>query len=118
VDDLKDARAQGVLLAKQLGFGGGSLTIVASAFSELSRFIVENSKRGEICAQRIEQVDRHAIQFSLMIHGPASGKQTADRTEDDHLPPDITRIRSMMDEFEIVSPTCIMMKKWFRSFKN
>src|SRR5438445_12300351 len=68
--DLVRAREQGRVLAGQLGFTQGDLTLVATAISELARNIVRYARRGEIVLRRAEDGGAPGIVIIARDEGP------------------------------------------------
>src|SRR5437879_9646541 len=68
--DLVRAREQGRVLAGQLGFTQGDLTLVATAISELARNIVRSARRGEIVLRRAEDGGVPGIVIIARDEGP------------------------------------------------
>jgi len=68
--DLVRAREQGRVLAGQLGFTQGDLTLVATAISELARNIVRYARRGEIVLRRAEDGGVPGIVIIARDEGP------------------------------------------------
>ena len=120
--DLVRAREQGRVLAGQLGFTQGDLTLVATAISELARNIVRYARRGEIVLRRAEDGGVPGIVIIARDEGPGipdvnramePGYSTAGG-----LGLGLPGVRRIMDEFEIVSEvgrgTVVTVTKWKR----
>jgi serine/threonine-protein kinase RsbT len=118
--DILSARQKGRALAAELGFSSSSLTLVATAISELARNIVLYARRGEIVLARIEADGRSGIVVTARDEGPGipdinlamqSGYSTSGS-----LGLGLPGVRRLMDEFEIVSElrkgTTVTAKKW------
>ena len=120
--DLVRAREQGRVLAGQLGFTQGDLTLVATAISELARNIIRYARRGEIVLRRAEDGGVPGIVIIARDEGPGipdvnramePGYSTAGG-----LGLGLPGVRRIMDEFEIVSEvnrgTVVTVTKWKR----
>jgi len=120
--DLVRAREQGRVLAGQLGFTQGDLTLVATAISELARNIVRYARRGEIVLRQAEDGGVPGIVIIARDEGPGipdlnramePGYSTAGG-----LGLGLPGVRRIMDEFEIVSEvghgTVVTVTKWRR----
>jgi serine/threonine-protein kinase RsbT len=120
--DVVTARQLGREMAKQSGFYGSDLTLIATAISEIARNIVSYAQRGELA-------------FSLLNEGPRRGLMIVARDEGPGIPDielamrdgfstgrslglGLPGARRLMDEFEIESKvgtgTKITMRKWAR----
>ena len=120
--DILAARQKGRALAAEMGFTSSSLTMIATAISELARNIVLYAKRGEIVLSRAEENGRPGIVVSARDEGPGipdvnmamqSGYSTSGS-----LGLGLPGLRRLMDEFEIDSQpgkgTSVTAKKWRR----
>ena len=120
--DLVRAREQGRVLAGELGFLQGDLTLVATAISELARNIVRYARHGEIVLRRAEDGGVPGIVIIARDEGPGipdvnramePGYSTAGG-----LGLGLPGVRRIMDEFEIVSKvgygTVVTVTKWKR----
>jgi serine/threonine-protein kinase RsbT len=120
--DLVRAREQGRVLAGQLGFTKGDLTLVATAISELARNILRYARRGEIVLRRAEDGGVPGIVIIARDEGPGipdvnramePGYSTAGG-----LGLGLPGVRRIMDKFEIVSEvnrgTVVTVTKWKR----
>jgi serine/threonine-protein kinase RsbT len=120
--DVVTARQLGREMAKESGFYGSDLTLIATAISEVARNIVTYAQRGEVV-------------FSLLQEGPRRGLMVIARDEGPGIPDIELAMRDgfstgkslglglpgakrLMDEFEIDSQlgkgTTITMRKWTR----
>ena len=59
--DIVAARRKARELAKQVGFSGSDLTIIATAISEVARNIVVYANRGEIILSTVQQGSRRGV---------------------------------------------------------
>jgi serine/threonine-protein kinase RsbT len=120
--DILAARQKGRALAAEMGFTSSSLTMIATAISELARNIVLYARRGEIVLGRIEENGRKAVVVMARDEGPGipdidlamqSGYSTSGS-----LGLGLPGVRRMMDEFGIFSEvgkgTSVTVKKWKR----
>jgi len=118
--DIVLARQAGREIASNLGFTGSSLTIIATAISEVARNIVTYADRGEIILQAIANGDRRGIAVIARDDGP--GIPNLDDALRDgfstggSLGLGLPGARRLMDEFEIVSEvgrgTIVTLRKW------
>lgn len=120
--DILTAREKGRALATEMGFTSTSLTMVATAISELARNIILYARRGEIVLGRIEENGRQGVAVQARDDGPGipdiglamqSGYSTSGS-----LGLGLPGVRRLMDEFEILSEvgkgTSVTAKKWRR----
>ena len=118
--DIVTARQEGRSMAATLGFSATTLTIIATAISEVARNIVEYAKEGEIA---IAPLGNGVIKGMLIIardQGPGIvDLETAMRdgySTSKSLGMGLPGAKRLMDEFEITSSsaegTTITMKKW------
>ncbi len=120
--DILAARQKGRALAAEIGFTSSSLTMIATAISELARNIVLYAKRGEIVLSRAEDNGRPGIVVMARDEGPGipdvnmamqSGYSTSGS-----LGLGLPGVRRLMDEFEIASQpgkgTSVTARKWKR----
>ena len=120
--DLVRAREQGRVLAGQLGFTQGDLTLVATAISELARNIVRYARRGEIVLRQAEDGGIPGIVIIARDEGP--GIPDVNRAMEQGystsggLGLGLPGVRRIMDKFEIVSEvgkgTVVTAVKWKR----
>jgi serine/threonine-protein kinase RsbT len=118
--DIVTARQEGRALARDLGFEGSDLTVIATAISELARNILEYARIGEVTIGRAQKGPRTGLVIVAADEGPGI--------------PDIPRalldgfstgkglglglpgVKRLMDEFEIVSAvgrgTTVTVRKW------
>ena len=118
--DIVTARQKGRALAKELGFEGGDITLVAAAISEVARNIVEYAKSGEIVFQSVTNGSKRGLCVTARDQGPGipninQAMQYGYSTRRG-LGVGLPGAKLLMDEFEIVSEvgvgTTITMKKW------
>jgi len=120
--DLVRAREQGRVLAGQLGFTQGDLTLVATAISELARNIVRYARRGEIVLRRAEDGGVPGIVIIARDEGPGipdvSRAMEPGYSTAGGLGLGLPGVRRIMDKFEIVSEvgrgTVVTVTKWKR----
>lgn len=120
--DILAARQKGRALASELGFSNSSLTMIATAISELARNIVLYAKRGEIVLRRVEEDGRAGIVVVARDEGPGIpdinlAMQTGYSTSGS-LGLGLPGVRRLMDEFSIASEagkgTSVTATKWKR----
>lgn len=119
--DIVEARQRGRAFAAEIGFNGGTLTLIATAISEIARNIVQYAQQGEIVMHWIQKVNKQGIEIIAHDDGPGipdislalqDGYSTR-RSLGLGLP----GTRRLMDEFDIVSNgegTTVTIKKWLR----
>jgi len=118
--DIVLARAQGRLLADELGFPSTDATVVATAISEVARNIVQYAHHGEIMFGKAHRQGRSGLVIIAKDEGPGieniglvmePGYSTANS-----LGLGLPGAKRLMDEFEIASQpgqgTTITMTKW------
>jgi serine/threonine-protein kinase RsbT len=118
--DVVKARQTGRELAAKVGFRGSSLTVIATAISEVARNIVTYARSGEIVLSAIENGARRGISVVARDEGP--GIPNIDDALRDgfstggSLGLGLPGARRLMDEFEIASEigrgTTVTMRKW------
>jgi serine/threonine-protein kinase RsbT len=118
--DVVTARQKGRELAKEIGFVGSELTLIATAISEIARNIVLYAEHGEIILDTVVEDQRRGIVIVAIDHGP--GIPDIEQAMQDgfstgkSLGLGLPGARRLMDEFDIVSEigkgTTITMKKW------
>jgi len=120
--DILKARQQGRTLAREIGFSGSNLTIIATAISELARNILLYAKAGELALGPIEANGHRGIAVVARDRGPgipdiARAMQVGFSTSGS-LGLGLPGAQRLMDEFEVVSEvgrgTTITAKKWLR----
>jgi serine/threonine-protein kinase RsbT len=120
--DVVTARQKGRDLALQAGLSGTTLTLVATAISEVARNIVVYAKGGEIVLGITQDAGRRGIMVIARDNGPGFldiGRATRDSYSTGRsLGLGLPGARRLMDDFDIVSEvgkgTTITMKKWGR----
>lgn len=120
--DILKARQHGRTLARQIGFSGSNLTLIATAISELARNILLYAKAGELALGPIESNGHRGIAVVASDRGPgipdiARAMQVGFSTSGS-LGLGLPGAQRLMDEFEVVSEvgrgTTITAKKWLR----
>jgi serine/threonine-protein kinase RsbT len=118
--DIVTARQEGRSMAQTLGFSTTTLTIIATAISEVARNIVEYAKEGEISIAPVGNGVIRGVQIVARDHGPGiADLETAMRdgySTSKSLGMGLPGARRLMDQFEIASArgegTTITMTKW------
>jgi serine/threonine-protein kinase RsbT len=118
--DIVTARQEGRSMAATLGFGTTTLTIIATAISEVARNIVEYAKEGEIAIAPLGNGTVKGLQIVARDQGPGIlDLETAMRdgySTSKSLGMGLPGAKRLMDEFEITSAlgegTTITMTKW------
>lgn len=120
--DIVAARQRGRDLAQQIGFSYSSLTLIATAISELARNILLYAKRGELTVGVVEHNGTQGITVEARDDGP--GIPDLERAMElgystsGSLGLGLPGVKRLMDEFEIVSSagggTTVRAKKWKR----
>lgn len=120
--DIVAARQRGRALAQQIGFSHSSLTLIATAISELARNILLYAKRGELSLGIVENNGTQGITVEARDEGP--GIPDVERAMEigystsGSLGLGLPGVKRLMDEFEIVSSagggTTVRAKKWKR----
>jgi serine/threonine-protein kinase RsbT len=118
--DIVTARQMGRSMAKELGFDGAEVTLIAAAISEVSRNIVEYAKGGEIILQTLNNGCKRGLSVVARDRGP--GIPDVDKAMQygystrRGLGVGLPGAKLLMDDFDIVSKvgvgTTITMKKW------
>lgn len=118
--DIVIARQEGRAVAQRMGFVGSSLTLIATAISEIARNIVLYAGQGEIELVGLEQDGRRGIEVVARDEGP--GIADVERAMQDGfttgqgLGLGLPGARRLMDEFELDSRpgdgTRVTMRKW------
>jgi serine/threonine-protein kinase RsbT len=118
--DIVIARQEGRSMASTLGFTSTTLTIIATAISEVARNIVEYAKEGEITIAPVGNGVVTGLQIVARDQGPGIGDlETAMRdgySTSKSLGMGLPGAKRLMDEFAIDSAvgqgTTITMTKW------
>lgn len=107
-------------MAKEAGFTGSDLTLIATAISELARNIIVYAERGEVILNLASENGRSGIVVIAQDEGP--GIPNIEQAMQDgystgqSLGLGLPGARRLMDEFNIDSTvgkgTTIVMKKW------
>ena len=118
--DIVAARQQGRAIAAEIGFSNATLTIIATAISEVARNIVEYAKDGEVVITVIADGPRKGVMIVLSDAGPGiadlSSVMRDGFSTGRGLGIGLPGAKRLMDEFDIVSEvgkgTTVTMKKW------
>jgi serine/threonine-protein kinase RsbT len=120
--DIVAARLKGRELARQAGFTGRDLVLIATAISEITRNIISYAQRGDVTLTLVTDGRRRGITVVVRDQGP--GIDDIDRAMRDgystgkSLGLGLPGARRLMDDFEIVSMvgkgTTVTMSKWLR----
>jgi serine/threonine-protein kinase RsbT len=118
--DIVTARQEGRSMAATLGFTNTTLTIIATAISEVARNIVEYAKEGEISIAPVGNGVVRGVQIVARDQGPGIvDLDTAMRdgfSTSKSLGMGLPGAKRLMDQFEISSAigegTTITMTKW------
>jgi serine/threonine-protein kinase RsbT len=118
--DIVTARQEGRSMAATLGFTSTTMTIIATAISEVARNIVEYAKEGEISIAPVGNGVVKGLQIVARDQGPGIvDLETAMRdgySTSKSLGMGLPGARRLMDQFEISSAigegTTITMTKW------
>jgi serine/threonine-protein kinase RsbT len=118
--DIVTARQEGRSMASTLGFTNTTLTIIATAISEVARNIVEYAKEGEISIAPVGNGIVRGVQIVARDQGPGIvDLDTAMRdgfSTSKSLGMGLPGAKRLMDQFEISSArgvgTTITMTKW------
>jgi serine/threonine-protein kinase RsbT len=120
--DIVVARQEGRTLAQQAGFAGSSLTLIATAISEIARNIVLYAREGVMELRPCDADGRRGIEVIARDQGP--GIPDLEKAMQDGwstgkgLGLGLPGARRLMDEFEIRSAvgqgTTVIMRKWVR----
>ena len=120
--DIVAARQRCRELTLSVGFGHCTVTLIATALSEIARNMVEHAAEGEISMAVIDDGVKTGIEIVAADRGPGIADVTAVLGDDvlngSWQPSGIglPGARRLMDEFEIVSTlghgTTITIKKW------
>jgi serine/threonine-protein kinase RsbT len=120
--DVVTARQVGREMAKQSGFYGSDLTLIATAISEIARNIVNYARSGELVFSLLDQGARRGLMVVARDEGPGIPDiELAMRdgfSTGKSLGLGLPGAKRLMDEFEIQSEigkgTTITMRKWAR----
>jgi serine/threonine-protein kinase RsbT len=118
--DIVTARQEGRSMASTLGFTNTTLTIIATAISEVARNIVEYAKEGEISIAPVGNGIVRGVQIVARDQGPGIvDLDTAMRdgfSTSKSLGMGLPGAKRLMDQFEISSAigegTTVKMTKW------
>jgi serine/threonine-protein kinase RsbT len=120
--DVVTARQLGRDMAKESGFYGSDLTLIATAISEIARNIVSYAQRGELSFSLLQDGARRGLMVIARDEGPGIPDiELAMRdgfSTGKSLGLGLPGAKRLMDEFEIQSEigkgTTITMRKWAR----
>jgi serine/threonine-protein kinase RsbT len=120
--DVVTARQLGREMAKESGFYGSDLTLIATAISEIARNIVNYAQRGEVVFSQLQDGGRRGLMVVASDEGPGIPDiELAMRdgfSTGKSLGLGLPGAKRLMDEFEIQSEigkgTTITMRKWAR----
>jgi serine/threonine-protein kinase RsbT len=118
--DIVTARQRGRELAAQIGFGGSTPTVIATAISELARNIVAYAQQGRIVLSRVQRGTRVGIQIVARDEGPGI-RDISKALQDGYstgrgLGLGLPGVKRLVDDFEVVSAagkgTIVTARKW------
>ncbi len=120
--DVATARRDGHALAVRLGFSSAEATVVATAICELARNIVQYARCGSITLQPLEDAARAGVLVVAADDGPGiaelSRAMAGGYSTSGGLGAGLRGVRSLVDEFEIVSNagrgTTVVVRHWRR----
>jgi len=118
--DIVTARQEGRLLAKQVGFSDTSLTLIATAISELARNILLYAREGDLTLGIVERNGQSGIAVVASDRGPGipdlSRALEVGYSTSGSLGLGLPGVRRLMDEFEVESRvgrgTRVTARKW------
>lgn len=120
--DIVTARQRGRAMAQRIGFSNGSLTLIATAISELARNILQYARKGELTLGVMESNGKEGITVVARDQGP--GIPDVPRaleigySTSGSLGLGLPGVKRLMDEFEVVSRTgrgtTVTARKWKR----
>jgi anti-sigma regulatory factor (Ser/Thr protein kinase) len=120
--DVVQARQKGREVAAEVGFSPTTLTLIATAISEIARNIVKFAEHGEVVVTPVTEPDRRGIHVVARDVGPGI-EDTARAMEDGYstyhgLGLGLPGAKRLMDHFDLVSTpgegTTVTMEKWLR----
>lgn len=120
--DIVAARHEGRNVAVSVGFSGSSLTLIATAISEVARNIVSYAGTGEVLVAAVTDGTRRGIEIVAQDSGPGipdlSLAMQDGFTTGRGLGLGLPGAKRLMDEFELWSEvgrgTRVTMRKWVR----
>jgi serine/threonine-protein kinase RsbT len=120
--DVVTARQLGREMAKQSGFYGSDLTLIATAISEIARNIVSYARHGELVFSQLKEGARRGLMVVARDEGPGIPDiELAMRdgfSTGKSLGLGLPGAKRLMDEFEIQTEigkgTTVIMRKWSR----
>lgn len=119
--DIIAARQHCRTLGSHAGFPQSTVTVIATAVSEIARNIVEHAKDGEMTMNLVSDGPKTGIEIVAVDRGPGIPDVAAVFGSEPPTPwrpagMGLPATRRLMDEFEIVSAvgrgTTVTMKKW------
>lgn len=117
--DIVTVRLQARELAIHLGFGSFEVTQITAAISQVARFVVHQSRRGELLLEEINQSEKSGISITAQAECVASSerkKPTPPGGQVDVAESNVSNLRGLMHEFSVASSasgdTTIIMKRW------
>jgi len=120
--DILTARQKGRALAQEIGFSNSSLTLIATAISELTRNILLYARSGELILSQVQEDGLQGILLVAKDSGPGipdiSRAMEVGYSTSGSLGLGLPGVRRLMDEFQIVSAagkgTTVTARKWKR----
>jgi len=120
--DILTARQKGRALAQEIGFSNSSLTLIATAISELTRNILLYARSGELILSQVQEDGLQGILLIAKDSGPGipdiSRAMEVGYSTSGSLGLGLPGVRRLMDEFQIVSAagkgTTVTARKWKR----
>jgi len=120
--DILTARQKGRALAQEIGFSNSSLTLIATAISELTRNILLYARTGELILSQVQEDGLQGILLIAKDSGPGipdiSRAMEVGYSTSGSLGLGLPGVRRLMDEFQIVSAagkgTTVTARKWKR----
>ena len=120
--DIVSARHRCRELSLSAGFAQSTVTVIATALSEIARNMLEHAANGEVSMTLIDDGTKTGIEIMAVDHGPGIPDIPALLSYDMFTGAlrvsglGLAGARHLMDEFEIISTpgqgTTITMKKW------
>lgn len=116
------ARQAGRTIAKEIGFGTVDQARITTAISELARNIYLYAQNGQICIEKITEMNKDGVKVTAYDNGPGI-KDLRKVMEDGYttsggLGAGLPGVKRLMDEFSIDSTlgegTTIIAVKWLR----
>lgn len=118
--DIVTARLQARDIAIQLGFGGFEVTLITAAIATVARFVVHQSRRGEILLEGVNQGERSGIRITAQAEAVVAAEKSipikAEEEPREKSESDVANLHALMHEMNVVSntsgDTTIIMKRW------